>query len=339
MPRHRKGFTLIELLVVIAIIAVLIALLLPAIQQAREAARRSQCLTHLKQIGLALQGYHEAHGVFPMGGSRNVRIAPATYSDWACWSAHAMLLPYLDQEQVYAAINFHFAPEGSSAVNGINGTVREWVVGQFLCPSDVSGSERYSNKITNNYHASYGTTTEQFIVETSGLFAIRQSYSAAHVVDGLSKTIAFSEALRGDGRGNTSHYRGNVLMGAENEPTGARMVDAFSKPDLVMKTLEQCVLQWPTSTQISDRRGYRWALGTPGFTMFNTIETPNENFGGCRFGCEADCYLDKGYTYGASSNHQGGIHVLYADGSCEFVGDSIDRQLWWAKGNRSGGGL
>src|SRR4051812_45073776 len=112
MRRSRqRGFTLIELLVVIAIIAVLIALLLPAVQSAREAARRIQCTNTLKQIGLACHNYHDANNSFPMGGSKNNRadaIVPATYADYRGWSSLAAMLPFIEQAPLYNAINFVF---------------------------------------------------------------------------------------------------------------------------------------------------------------------------------------------------------------------------------------
>src|SRR5262249_19123059 len=150
----------IELLVVIAIIAVLIALLLPAVQAAREAGRRAQCVNNLKQIGLALHNYHSANGVFPMGGTMSPRTTGqgTPYDDWCVWSAQALMLSYLEQTPVYNSINFSWAAEGDGNYSGaINGTAFNTVIMSFLCPSDS-----FANKGNiNNYHGCYGTTAEQ----------------------------------------------------------------------------------------------------------------------------------------------------------------------------------
>ena len=127
----RRGFTLIELLVVIAIIAVLVAILLPAIQQAREAARRSQCANNLKQFGIALHNYHEAHGMFPLGINPSVYDSGATYA-WRGFSAHTMLLPYMDQAGIYNQLNFNLLYDAAPNNSAI---VRKRIA-SFICPSD-----------------------------------------------------------------------------------------------------------------------------------------------------------------------------------------------------------
>src|SRR5262249_38706228 len=139
--RAGRGFTLIELLVVIAIIAVLIALLLPAVQSAREAARRVQCINNLKQIGLAMHNYHQTYDTFPMAASKNCNSDPPTscpgYADWRGWSSLATALPFVEQASLYNAINFNFAEEIHDAVSQpMNFTVVATVVSGFICPSD-----------------------------------------------------------------------------------------------------------------------------------------------------------------------------------------------------------
>ena len=140
-PKRNRAFTLIELLVVIAIIAVLIALLLPAVQAAREAARRSQCVNNLKQIGLALHNYHSTHDVFPM--AQGVPVG----SSWAGFSALAALLQYIEGGAVYNSINFSLNPNDAGGYGtttpGHNYTAYFTEIKAYLCPSDpLAGVEK-----------------------------------------------------------------------------------------------------------------------------------------------------------------------------------------------------
>ena len=349
--RIRSGFTLIELLVVLAIIGVLVALILPAVQSARDAARRTQCAGNLKQIGLALHNYHQAFGVFPMGGSKNNRkLNGDSYDQWSIWSAHAAILPELEQAPMFNAINFDFAPEITDGVSHpMNVTVNLAVVAMFLCPSDV----RAGQQNTCSYHGSYGTTTNDNYPETggcTGLFSVQQSFGIPACSDGTSGTVAFAEALVGDGMGygrighyitNPSRFRGNVFMSAAvSAPPGSRRVDAFQDKADVLAGLDACANAFRTLNYIADHRGWRWGQGVTGFSMFNTILTPNDHeyaYGGCRFNGMPDWNMDNGFVFGASSFHPGGVNVLFADGSVRFVKDGIDRMVWWSLGTKAGG--
>ncbi|KAJ3054402.1 hypothetical protein HK102_011528, partial [Quaeritorhiza haematococci] len=234
----RSGGARIELLVVIAIIAVLIALLLPAVQSAREAARRSQCVNNLKQIGLGLHNYHQAVGVFPPGQLAAAADLPyAGYAGWTEWSAQAMILPYLEQTPLYNAINFSFAG-GYGVAQNINGTAWTTVVNGYLCPSDGNaGKVGY-----NSYYASRGTSfNADFNVaqnpppncggnlRSTGLFSYQQAYGLNDITDGSSNTVAFSEGLVGSGDNRPRPQVTGVNVDSLSGPGGAaRALDAHN---------------------------------------------------------------------------------------------------------------
>jgi len=352
--RSRRGFTLIELLVVIAIIAVLIALLLPAVQAAREAARRAQCVNNLKQIGLALHNYHSTHESFPLGGSANARFfgQGAPYDSWTQWSAQGLMLPYMEQTPIYNAINFAWAPEGDGPTSSaINATAYNTIIKAYLCPSDTN-----AGKInTNSYHGSYGTTTYNPFgqkgwegwapprIGSDGMFAIWISYGLADATDGSSNTIAYAEALVGNGLNGTSSqlYAGNAMM-PYNSGANPNLLSARANKALVLAELQKCASSFTAANlgNVSGRRGYRWGSGCQGFSLFNCLQTPNDttyNVNGCRDGCNPGCNMDDGISYRASSAHSGGVNVLMGDGSVKFVKNSVNRDTWWALGTRAGG--
>ena len=353
--RSRRGFTLIELLVVIAIIAVLIALLLPAVQSAREAARRSQCVNNLKQIGIALHNYHSTHDVFALGASFQPQNNPTDYAMWDSFSAQALLLGFLEQTAAYNAINFNMSPLGNLGTPP-NKTILPMIINGFLCPSDTNvGSGRQNN---NSYAASFGTTTDGMFDWTdqainrnyqkphgsSGMFTFGIAYGIRDATDGSSNTIAFSEWLAGDGKGKgyggvnpPSRYRGNLLIGATGSYGGDRYAGANKAA--VIAALNQCARDFKTSVDIYDYKGWRWAMGTAGFSMFNTIQVPNDSqyaFGGCRNGCNG-CWPDSSMSIGAASSHPGGANALFSDGSVKFVKSTVSRDVWWGLGTRDGG--
>ncbi|WP_165226710.1 DUF1559 domain-containing protein [Aquisphaera insulae] len=354
----RRGFTLIELLVVIAIIAVLIALLLPAVQSAREAARRAQCLNNLKQIGLGLHNYHSAIGAFPPGKSLGMNVV-GSYGGWTDWSAHALMLPYLEQAPLYNSINFNFLG-GYDMGYAVNSTVYDAKVNMFICPSDSNGNGKQN---TNSYYASKGTNTNQYPWNPcTGLFDelrggynsdgtmwknLARCYGIADCVDGSSNTIAFGEALMG-GTSNLKARNWNSITGVTAAQPGS-VDDAFS---LVPTGTEppgptiQAALQACSSASMTGNlggggstKGQRWGWGAPGMSMFNTIVPPNSQqyvFGACRNDC-GGCSPDQGMFSNATSNHSGGANFLMGDGSVKFIKSSVSWRTYWSLGTRDGG--
>jgi prepilin-type N-terminal cleavage/methylation domain-containing protein/prepilin-type processing-associated H-X9-DG protein len=356
---RRHGFTLIELLVVIAIIAVLISLLLPAVQSAREAARRAQCLNNLKQIALAMHNYHQAIGSFPMGNSVNYVATSASSgyeTTWGTWSCFAMMLPFLEQQTVFNASNFNWDPwwqSYNSQWDGtpVNTTVFRTNLSTFACPSDGLWAQNICN---NNYAGSLGTTTSVGAGNpgtSTGIFAISTTYSIASVTDGTSNTIAFAEWLVG----NESQpsvpipYRASLtpsstMVGSNTASYGANSgyYDANMSQANVILDLQTCSTNFVAGNAAvnSDQdKGYTWTAGSPGITLFNTIVPPTSTqykWSACRFGC-VGCGADFGQYTNSCSNHPGGVNVAMADGSGRFIKSSINMNTWWALGTKANG--
>jgi prepilin-type N-terminal cleavage/methylation domain-containing protein/prepilin-type processing-associated H-X9-DG protein len=368
---RRRGFTLIELLVVIAIIAVLIALLLPAVQSAREAARRSQCTNNLKQIGLALHNYHSTNDVFPLGTSLNPVDTANDPGVWASWSAQALMLGYLEQTPLYNTINFNWGPLAtgsttSDGTGGINTTATHTLINTFICPSDPYAGSGKQN--INDYASCFGTTGlplyywsnaggppfyNQQPSGSTGMFTFARAYGVRDCTDGTSNTVAYAEWLVGDGRGvalgganPASHYRGNMSAGVASVAPAdpGTIYDAFTNPPAFLNNLQACTaaFQAATSSGITDMKGWRWGLGASGYSMFNCIQTPNDHqypIGGCRenFQVGGQPWPDASFSIGAASQHPGGCNVLFSDGSVRFVKDSINRMTWWGLGTKANG--
>ncbi len=338
LQRRQRGFTLIELLVVIAIIGVLIALLLPAVQSAREAARRSQCSNNLKQMGLGLHNYHQAINTFPMGNARAVVEPgnPPTFTNWGTFSAHAMMLPYLEQDQTFDAANFDWNVWYGTGAQ-VNATIWNLEISTFICPSDSNAGKDH----LNSYHGSFGTGMDPWATETNGIFAPRfTAYGIRDITDGTSQTICYVEALTGDTqRLNRRHRKmasGVGFPGDQNAFLG--IFDARQNLDLINQAAQNCInIIDGGSPGGNSNRGLRWQTGSPGLTLTSIIFPPNSNlhqFSACRLDCAPTCGTDFGHLFTQSSAHPGGVNVLFGDGSVRFVKDSVEQNVWMSLATR-----
>ncbi|WLD11088.1 DUF1559 domain-containing protein [Planctellipticum variicoloris] len=324
--RSRVAFTLIELLVVIAIIAILIALLLPAVQQAREAARRTQCRNNLKQLGLALYNYHDVYNVFPMmsgntggpGGQRQ--------------GSYVGMLPYIDQAPLFNICasggptahitgaannyaNFSFVPWDENHV----GVVAK--IPMLLCPSDadtrVEGNEGKCNYMTSRGDTIWDHTPQW---NGNGQRGLRGFFvggqpgagtrSVRDVTDGLSNTIAISEAIK------TKPGATTILTGAVSYQFDQGTLR--TNPSICLTGLGAGGVITTTNGN-SLRRGTRWMDAAPVFTGFTTILGPNK----------ISCLSSNGGDSGdgilePSSIHTGGVHGLMGDGAVRFISENIN---------------
>jgi prepilin-type N-terminal cleavage/methylation domain-containing protein/prepilin-type processing-associated H-X9-DG protein len=367
-----RGFTLIELLVVIAIIAVLISLLLPAVQSAREAARRAQCTNNLKQLGLAIHNYISANETVPPSGSR----ADSTWTDQGPgtappnpvlpgyvrqnpWSMKARILGYLEQQQLYNSCNFMMDPEWSngtsytvSSWDPTNWTVRMVTIQTFLCPSDIKPGNMNNSGVgpdasrQSNYPNNEGNNRRfsNWIPSGPAYFPgwdqrIRNPITLQLVSDGTNNTAIFSEWVKGDGV-----EPANARDGLSIVYSGSG-VYSYSNMNLGVQgeylNAQQCNnAPLTTLVRFFTWKGERWcAQDDARGGWYNHNQLPN------RRTCIYDDYPDgcfvcnQNYTgaYAAGSYHPGGVNVLFMDGSVRFVKNSVNYYTWYGAGTVSGG--
>jgi prepilin-type N-terminal cleavage/methylation domain-containing protein/prepilin-type processing-associated H-X9-DG protein len=324
---RRFGFTLIELLVVVAIIAVLIALLLPAVQAAREAARRIQCASNLKQVGIALHNYHAAIGSFPVGFLYPTGPVPATTSPLQYrWSAFAQMAPFLEQANLYNALNFDYPlahrPAGGNSpfwpLYPANSTVMATSVPIFLCPSDGAPPPDPDWGPTSYAFCTGDGSGGGDATLARGTFILGPAIAIGQITDGTSTTVAAAEQLLG-------------IAGPYSQTTPTPVPSptsrAFSRVAAGPLTDEACALSgsgWLLN------KGAAWWDGNYLNTLYNHHSTPNAP--------RPDCitYHNPGWK-AARSQHPGGVNALFCDGHVAFVKDSVDLLAWQRVATRAGG--
>jgi prepilin-type N-terminal cleavage/methylation domain-containing protein len=324
VPATRRGFTLIELLVVVAIIALLVALLLPAVQQAREAARRTQCRNNLHQLGLALHNYHDSHRTFPL--TSWTRYDPQTSHGFL-----VRLFPFLDLATLYQGFDFNV-----SQISAPNRILAKQSIAVLLCPSDLDDRDPYPGPFpddsTGTFVAQWPTTNYVGLMGacrngnaklleigppqsapwpacgnycTDGLFVPFRSKSMTHITDGSSNTIAMGEQI---------YQKRSWWKGAFH------FINADTKVCVtVAKNARYPLNSQPTETPdpLDPDQTVNWYVSdpdpahTPRSTMFN------------------DLWM--------GSRHVGGVFFLLADGSVRFLGENIDFDLYQDLSTVNGG--
>jgi prepilin-type N-terminal cleavage/methylation domain-containing protein/prepilin-type processing-associated H-X9-DG protein len=305
---RKRGFTLIELLVVIAIIAVLIALLLPAVQSAREAARRSQCVNNLKQLGLAIANYHDTNGSLPIGAQNGTNCGNPNGCKRRTWATS--ILPFIEQSALYNATNVQ-----TDFYQAQNTTVMLTEVNVYNCPSDPGntnvepgGDVNGFNRVKGNYlvnwgNASYQQDTGNNPVTTpvvpgststsvsflSSPFTFNKVFGLNAMLDGTSNTLAFSETVNPYANGSNPDHRGDIYN------------DDYNCPGFETYT--------PPNAGIADQMN--------GYCIFPYQSNP-------------PCNTSSPYFNAARSYHSGGVNGGMCDGSVRFFKNSINVNAWRA---------
>jgi prepilin-type N-terminal cleavage/methylation domain-containing protein len=359
MKKTRKGFTLVELLVVIAIIGILVGLLLPAVQAAREAARRMSCSNNMKQLGLAIHNYESAYKTAPRLATQGI-TSWGQDASWNGFSPHCAILPFIEQDALFQAINFSATHENDGNVlnyphfiyrapswngNGNRTTPRAGLtsppaltcrqvggakISAFLCPSDPPYAD---NQWTGNNN--YGFSTGPTLGWNGGSgdrigFFKRQSYTLfAEVIDGLSNTIMGGEFVKGDATGAIFSRAGDFATIA--------MPGGFPFRNWTQAQLDQYGALTASGAGQNSEAGNFWMAPGHYNTAINTMAPPNWQFNSASIdtGCMG-CQGDHDGIFPARSRHTGGAMHMMGDASVQFISSNTNLQTYQALGSARG---
>ena len=359
--RTNGAFTLVELLVVIAIIGVLVALLLPAVQAAREAARRMQCSNNFKQWGIALHNFHDTHNALPrmearwsgMNGTGNPVWTTDTNGEYTFnpefpsntdLSIHARLFPYIEQGAFIAA--HHDALQGPlyrtrTGMRDLLLPLIDYTAPMLICPSE--SESRIQNAAAGdsgaiqepmagtNYVWCNGTAVGSFaaignVTTADGLFS-RRTTGMAQMQDGTSNTLAISETLLAQSsRASTTNRKvwRRALM--TNQPAAGLSASEYENLDLL------AIAQGLETPPGSGNRGFPWLSSRGTATGFSTYYTPNIGIPGNWI----QGIANSNYNF-TSSNHPGGVGACFGDGHVRFISDNVSLDVWRAMSTCAGG--
>jgi prepilin-type N-terminal cleavage/methylation domain-containing protein len=348
-----SGFTLVELLVVIAIIGVLVALLLPAVQAAREAARRMSCANNLKQMGIAFHNYHDTFNTLPpmrIGDvGNNGPWSPADNEE--CLSGWVSMTPFFEQNPIAQKV----AGDRGGPVPW-DGSYQPWKtqIPGLLCPSD--GPARMDTG-SSSYRFCLGTTVldnhdghgQDWNQPSTGMFTAVSTWTRARpwkfadVTDGLSQTIALGERRTGnrDQRNDIAHVANFLTDGTMRAASNLKSPVGYKQlSDMCMAKTSQYGGKKYNDTGVDIEAhgsgggqfpGDRWADGRPYFAAFNTVVRPNG----------PSCQPDQGdwnwMMMAASSRHPGVVQVTMGDGSVRTISETIQETTWWSLGMKADG--
>jgi prepilin-type processing-associated H-X9-DG protein len=302
--------------VVIAIIAVLIGLLLPAVQKVREAASRAKCQNNLKQMGLAMHGYHDVYYSFPSGYLNQVSPRTPTVPGFLFrWSEQAQITPFIEQGNLYSSLDLTIPLYSNPAGNvfPINQPGVAHLVPLFLCPSDLArqvdagfGPTNYVGCLGSGANGGSRTIAD-------GVFFNNSKVRFADITDGTSNTALMSEQILGPGGPGPATVPFDVRLYYGSLGARQPVSDAF------------CA----SATKFLSDRGSRWADGEVQYGLYDQHYTPNPPLW--------DCIAIEYSWKPARSRHDNGVNLLLADGSVRFVSNGVNPATWQAVGSRAGG--